>query len=336
MREDIKRYLAKQNHIADGMDSKGRRERAFYLILSVILFVPGAFAMWEFICELCNIIGSISSGDPARGVVQLTRMLPLILTAWIYVYLGIWLHHAYIAPDEAKRISIWRVHGFVTMGLGAIVVGYVIAGLVTGTYARVVEGYISPLFPLDIMIGGFLFIAYGMFAVRYADVITVRHSRLPGMPVKHIGPLRVLGRIPCMLSYVVALCSFAACVYGTYSMDWSHRWQIFNIMLWLVYFLAFAQVVLYRLVYVELKSSLKAEAMRKLSVWVLIVNAAVFVLYLCTVQLFNEAPGQNAFGILPVEYTASFNAFMPIFFANNIIGPLAAFLKSLVLKLRKA
>lgn len=331
----MKAYLKRENRIVDGMDDKARRERRFYMIAAAVLFVLGSFSFWEFLCELCNIIGSISCGDPIRAVGQLTRMAPLILTSFIYVYLGIWLHHAYIAPDEAKRIRIWKIHGFVTMGLGAIVVGYVIAGLVNGLYARFAEGFISPLFPLDIMLGGFIFIAYGMFAVRYAEILEVSHSKLPGMPVKHCGPLRFLGRIPCALSYMVALCSLAACIYGTYTMDWSHRWQIFNIMLWLVYFLAFAQAVIYRFVYVELKSSNKAEAMKTLSKWILIVNAAVFVLYLVTVQVFNEAPGQNAFGILPIEYTASFNAFMPIFFLNNIVGPLAAFLKSLFKKSRK-
>lgn len=320
----MKEFFAGKNRIADGLDAAGRKERRGYIILTVVLFVLGAFSFWEFIYELCHMIGSIVSGDPGYAVKELIRMMPLILTAFIYVYIQVYVYNAYTAINIKKRAGAWRVNGRVTVFLGAAVSAYVITGVIAGEYAGFIEGYISPLFPLDICVGGILFMGFGIGAVRYSRRLEKDGSRLP------FGVCRRHGRAFTVLSYTTALGAFAACVYSVWVMDWSHGYLFFNIMLWLSYFTSFAQAFVYRFVYTELKRELRAPAMKKLGAAFLIANIAVFVLYLLSIQLQNEAPNQNAFGLLPVEFTASFNAFPVLYFTNGILAPLYAILKGLV------
>lgn len=326
----MSRVFTKSNRITGMLNSQGRREHRFYTILTILLFILGAFSFWEFIYELCNMIGSISCGDPGRALAELFRMLPLILTSFVYVYLQVYCLHAFRASSVKKRARIWAAGGVATMILGLGIAGYTVFGVITGTYAGIVEGYISPLFPLDIAIGGILFMVYGFFAVKYSRRIRKDGSNLPCPEKKRFAIFRFLGRIFCLLSYLVALCGFAACFYGTYVLDWTHGRLFFNIMLWLNYFIAFVMAVFFRFVYCELKSEYRRPAMKRAGLVFLIINIILFVVYLGAVQIQNEAPNLNAFGILPIEFTASFNAFLPIYGLNNLLGPLTAFIRGLI------
>ena len=344
------------------------KERRFYTLLSFILFIPGAFSFWEFVYEMCNMIGSIASGDPAQALAELKRMLPLILTAFIYVYLAVKAFRAYTALPK-QRACIWRQTGLTSVIAGAVVCLYVIIGLITGQYARIIEGHISLLFPLDMVIGGVVFILYGVHAVRYSGRLGYRleqeqtASAAPTVSTDRpypSGPICITSRFRFfhILSYLAAMCGFAACFYGTYVLDFAHGSIFFNIMLLLNYFSAFAMLIVYRFIYVEQPAGAhpvvepsadkhqaaghllndcptgeysdvrKPSLAFKWSLGFLIGNIIIFILYLVSVELQNEAPNLNAFGLLPIEFTASFNAFPVIYGLNNIIAPLTALIKS--------
>lgn len=306
------------------------RQKKFYKILQGCLFLIGSLFFWEFVYELCHMIGSIVSGDPGMALYELKRMLPLILTAFIFVYLIVYSHHAYVAPNKKVRSKTWKVNGVVTQILGVIVAVYVPVGLSNGFYAKLVEGYITPLFPLDFIIMGALIVLYGTFAQRVAAFTDKSDVELPYFERKHSGFVRGLGRFFCLLSFMVAISSFAACVYGIYVLDWRHGGIFYNIMLWLNYFTAFFMVMIYRFGYVEAEAPKRPFFMKKMGLIMLLVNVVLMALYLVSVQIYNEAPNLNAFGILPIEFTASFNAFLPIFALNNIVAPLAALIKGCI------
>lgn len=294
------------------------KERRFYSLLSIILFIPCALCMWEFVFELCHMIGSIASNDPYRAVVELRRMFPLILTTVIYIYMSSYTFAAYRASECVKRFRIWKINGAVTIVLGAAVVAYVAYGLITGLYARFVEGFISPLFPLDLALGGAMFILCGILSINYGEWIRSHQQ------VSATAEFKSYFRLFHILSYLVGCCGFAAFVYGLFTVDFTHGNIFFNIMLLLNYFTAFLMLVIYRFVYAQKKDTAREKCRTRWAVGFLIVNIVLLALYMVSVELQNEAPGQNAFAILPIEFTASFNAFLVVYGANNILAPLAA------------
>lgn len=320
--------LTKEHFICSGLSAKGKKESLVYALLTAAAFIVGAFTFWEFLYQFCNMIGSIVSGTPTQALAQLVRMLPLVLTAVTYLFYGVALTSAFRARNQAVRGKIIARAGVTSAVLGALVLLYTLVGRFAGIYSSLVEGNPSPLYPLDHAFGGLLFIAIGLLAWRYAKALPKKGSALPESSFVRKGGTRAL----MVLSYMVALCSFAACFYAFYVVDWTHGGLFFNVMLVLNYFSAFLMAAVYRFVYAEMKEEYRPQAKICLGFSFLVLNAILFGLYMLSVQLQNEAPNLNAFGILPIEFTASFNAFLPIFVLNNLVGPLVAGLKGIAAK----
>ena len=295
-----------------------RKKELKYDILTAMFFLLGAFTMWEFLYEICNMIGSIVEGTPARTFEELRRMLPVLLTPFAYLSMAVGLFNSYRSKDGAERRKTLRKNSVVCSVFGVLISGYVIFGWAFGQYERFIEGFLSPLFPFDIFLGGLLILLYGIGIRQYAKKIpdTEKGACITGK-----------FRLFHIFSYMAAMLSFAACFYGTYVMDWSHGMLFFNIMLWLNYFTAFFMAVVYRFVYAKAPSEKRSGISKKWGLFFLVQNTILYALYLLSVEIYNEAPNQNAFGILPIEFTASFNAFMLIFGINNILAPLVAVFK---------
>lgn len=321
----------KSRFFAASLSEEGKRERLFYLILQTALFLLASFSMWEFLYELCNIIGSIVSGCPAQGIVQLVRMVPMILTAFSYVGMSIRVCRAYTAPSVEKRARIWKRGGFTTIVVGALIAAYVIIGVIVGEYEKLVEGFFTPLFPLDLCVGGFLMMFYGVLSCDiYSKKITAEGSALPCPPASGCVVMRVIDRVFYFLGLCVSLCAFAACVYGLWVLDWTHGAVFFNVMLWLNYFTAAAMLAFYRYVFCEVKPEDRRTVQVRAGLIFFCVNLVLFALYLVSVQIYNEAPNQNAYGIIPIDFTASFNAFAVVMGLNNLLSPAAALVKGLI------
>ncbi len=304
------------------------KEKRFYNILSIVLFIPGSILMWEVIRELCHIIGSIVCGDIRAVIEQVKRMAPLYLAAFIFVYLACFLHAAFTAKNQEKRAKIWNVNGIVTVFLGIIQAALVLAYIATGKYEKLVEGYIYPLFPLDMLILGIAFVAYGIFGVKYSGKIAKKGSAAEYFD-KGVNPFANIARV---LSYIVTMCSFAAVVMSPVVVDWAHGYIFYNIMLCISFLTPVVMAALYRFGYFGLEKEKRPGMQVLTAALLLVMNILVLVLYTLSVQLQPDAPGQNAFAVLPVEFTASFNAFPLIYGANNILAPLAALVRGLIRK----
>jgi len=307
----------------DYLEAPAKRERLFYNVLSILLFAIGAFLFWEFVYDLCNMIGSIVSGMPAQAVVQLTRVAPFTLLAIIFVYLGISTYKLYVASSAEKRIKGWKKYGIATIVLGVLTVGYVIAGIVTHKYHGIVEGYTTPLFPLDTLLLGIGVIVYGAFSIKYSAVLAKKTTLLP-LSEPRKGFCKGAGDVFKAVSYMVSLASFAACIFSIWVVDWTRGNILFNVMLVINYFIPVLMAILYRFYYAEVKVELRRKASLNAGIGMLVVNVIAFAAYMVAVQIQNEAPNINAYGILPIEFTASFNAFPVIIGLNNIICPLTA------------
>lgn len=305
-----------------------KKEKTFYSILTILIFIPGSFLMWEVIRELCNMIGSLVCGDTARVAAQAKRMAPLYFAAFILIYLQAFVHKAFTAYNQRNRARIWKRNGIASIVLGTLLAAFVGIWLIIGEYARIIEGYIYPLFPLDILIFGVLVILFGIFAYRYGDDVRWRGSKLEYF-TDGVNPFARIFRV---LSYIVTMCSFVACAMAGFVIDWTHGGIFFNVMLCLVFFTPVAMALIYRFVFFNVSARKRNRFQIGTAVVFLIVNIVVLAVYMVSVQLQNEAPGQNAFAVLPVEFTASFNAFPLIYGANNIIAPLVALIRGLIKK----
>lgn len=324
----MKEFFDRDYRFAAGLSAKGRKERRFYLIMSVILFIPAAFTLWEVNYELWNMVGSIACASFDQAFVELTRMLPLFLTAAAYVVMLIYTHGAYRAGSERSRRNKWSAGGIAVIILGAVITVYVPVGVAVGKYGKLIEGYISPLFPLDVMLGGVMFIGLGILSVHYSKVLTEKLSELPfvtdrsriGLRFCKFGLLRCLGLL-------IVLCSFAGSVRAAWVLDLKHGYVLFGIMLWLNYLIPFVMYLVYRYIFCELKAELRGKASIKFGCFFLAVNLIIFILYNITLQIWNEAPNVTAFGLLPIDFTASMNAFAVIFGANNLLTPVIAIIR---------
>lgn len=309
------------------------KEKKFYTILSLALFIGGGFLFWQFTYELSNMIGSIVSGTAIQALVELKRMLPLILTSFWTIYFAVAVIKAYRAKDEADRLHCWSRAGRTSLVWGAVIALYVIIGWLKKDYGAIIEGYVSILFPLDIMLAGIGIIFVGYLCGRYIGYLTVNHSTSSYYNyLKKNGKRHKPIHFFYVISYLHSLGGIAATIYAPFVLDFMHGNILFNIVLWLNYATAAAMFLLYRFYYIELPEDKQSKAGIKIGACFTVLNLVLIALYIITTTIWNEAPNQNAFGLLPIDFTASFNAFLVLYGANNILAPLCGLIYSIIHK----
>lgn len=326
-------YLSRNDRIKTELDRDGRRERRFYLLFSILAFIPGSFVLWEMHYELWNIIGSVASHSPDRAVTQAIRMCPLYLVGAALILFLIYTNGAYRAKNEKARRAKWMAGGIVMIVLGVIIAAYVAIGVLLGEYGRLIEGFITPLFPLDTLLAGVVFIGIGFLSIRYSKVLDKKHSKLPYVNDRGLFGWRLFTfGLFRALSLLVAMCGFAASVWGIFVLDLSHGYLMYSIVLWLNFFTAFAMYFAYKFIFCETKEENRGSASIKLGCIFLIVNIVLFALYMLSVQLWNEAPNVTAFALMPADFTASMNIFAVFYGLNNILAPIFAIVRGLIME----
>ncbi len=319
--------LLKENRTT--LTPQAKKQRIIYFAVSALFFVLSSFLMFDFMYQICNMLGSVVSGTPSQAIVVLKRIIPqLVLTVGL-VYANIYLRCAYKATNEKNRINAFKYNGYVCGVLGVITVLYVLIGVIAKQYYSLVEGHPSPLYPLDIALGGALLIAQGVLSVLYAEKLKTTPSELPygGLRNKY---LRWVDYFFYGVAYLFILFSFASLCYAPFIMNFSQGGIFFNIMMIFVHITAIFEFIFYVFAYNEALPELKKDIQRKYSLIILAVNVLVLILYTVALQIAPYAPNNNAFGLLPIEYTASVNVFPILYSLVTVLAPLAAFLKSLI------
>lgn len=308
------------------------KEKKLYDILTVICWVLGAWMLWEFVYELSHMIGAIVCRDAAYAIYELLRMLPMTLCMVAILFFNMFLLNAYTAKDIKKRAGNWKLISVFAMIFGVAVIIYVIAGLISGRYISIIECFPTLLYPLDTILLAIIFIIGSVWAWKYSGYLTSGSEAATTLPftVCRFNPvLRNIGRFFCFISFLISICAFAATCYGPFILDWCHGYVLFNIVFWLIYFSAFFMYFCYRFIYCNKNNEDKPAFLKKYSLIFLAANIILMILYVIIVNNNVEAPAQNAFGLLPIDFTASANVFHLIYGANNILVPLFAFLYSL-------
>ena len=327
--------LNKDNALYNTLDQEGRKEYRFYQIFSILFFAATSYMLWHFLYFLCEMIGSIVESSPQESLRVLLRTFPWTLLTFAMVGMGIRVYNAYRAKDQKTRVHKWKRQGVTCFIVAVIDIAYVVANLIGGRYVKLVEGGPSLLFPLDTIIFSVIAILLGVLCLRYAKKLSENGTHLPFSPRKGNIIVRGLAQFGICVDYMIMLCMFAGFLLCFSVVDWSHEYQFFNVMLTLNYFAGALQFFVYRFVYSDLTDEAKPHGAKVLALCHLILNVVLFALYMLSVQLQPEAPNQNAYGVLPIEFSASFNAFFVVLLLANILTPLIAFVKGLIIDRKK-
>lgn len=319
------RYFKKENRIFSGKTKEEKKQNFLRIFICAALFVFDSFLMWDFLYNLCNIIGSIVSGTPSEGIAQALREIPQNTLAVALMHLLIWYYRGNFAVRPEKRKNYIRANAAVSAVLGLAAAVYVIAGCASGFYFSLIEGHPTALYPLDMLIWALLLCTFSVWCFANAEN---KEENSGARTAGKCFAVKIIDGIFCTFSLGAALCTFAGFIYGIFTVDFAREGIFFDIVLLLNYLTAVLQALVFLFVYRFVKDELKRKAQRTFALSFLIFNIVLFVLYFVSVQLENEAPNLNAIGILPVEYTASFHAFPLIFGINNVVVPLGAFVKS--------
>ncbi len=327
--------LKKENRAYSTFCRRAKIERNVYFVIATVLFILSSFLTFEFLYEGANILASIISNTPNEAIRQFTRMVPIFVLTIAMVHLNIALRCIYKAHTQQSRFNGLRHNSRVTFCFGAFIVIYVIIGLVSGMYSSAIEGYPSLLYPLDMLFVGCLLMGIKVAECFYEDYIKKHPIELPLYDDKRNPHLRRVDHVFYSISYIIALISFASNIYSFFVMDFTHGNIFFNVMMILVQLLAWLTPMFYIFVYDEAKPELKNKIQSQYSLIIFAINLLVWILYLIANQLQPHAPNLNAFGLLPIEYTASINAFWIIYLLNNVGGTLSSTLKALVRHLKE-
>lgn len=302
-------------------------EKRLYSILAIVLWVLGSFGIWEVVYELSHMVGAIVSGDPGYALGEFLRMLPMVLVVATFLFDGVFLHNAFVADNDKVRRDNWKKMGVFMFVMSALIVVYVLVGMITGRYFSIVEGNPTWLFPLDTVIFAVLFTGFGYWALKRKPLENLKYG------TRHYkGVVRGIGLFFCILSYFISTSAFAGFMYGIFIMDWSHGYLLFNFAMLLVFAVAFGNFAVYRFVYRKLPEGGKPSGLVKMSLISLGVALISIALYLAAVEAYPMAPNQNAFGLYPVDFTASVSVFPFILGANNILVPVCALIYGLIAK----
>lgn len=317
------KYIDKSYRVTSNSSDNANRNFLIANIIQGCVFIAGAFAFFEALCLVCNMIGSIVCSAPYQALDELIRVLPILVVLFGFVFLNNAVHNYTTAKDKKvmrKAVAAIAIGGFALL--------YVIVGLFTGTYRSIVEGYPTALFPLDFM---FLCLAYigigiGLIVLKNKQI----SFEMPECQDNKGKIIKVFDNIFYTIFMMAALFGCAAVIYSTWVVDWAHGHTFFNIMLVLLFLTPVADVALWKYIFFPLKEEYKNPFQVRVGIIVLAINVLIFGLYLIALQNDPSAPNDAAFGILPVEYTASVNASTYIYGIVNLAGPIVAVVKGLV------
>lgn len=320
--------MLKENKIKSGLTHQGLAERNAYNIFFILFFALGGFATYEFLYDLCNIIGACVSGSVGEGIKHLLYRLPVMLTAFCLTYLGFRNISIFHAETRQKRSNGHKISGIVSAVFGIAIIVYVIASVACGRYSSYVIGLPFAFFPLNYVIYGILFIIYGIYSFAHGFKVNKSGTRLPFNKNRRNPVLRVILAPFIYICYMIISYMFAASVYGIFYMDWLHGALLFNISVMLIFTLPWLMLLFYRLGYMELKDKVKGVFLKRWSLIFLIANALSFALYLLASQLYHTAAYANAAGLFPIDFSASFVAVIPVTVMADIVPPIITLIRS--------
>ena len=324
----MKNYLSKDLRTVSSYSEKGKKSFLILNLISIALFILGSFAVFSSLYKFCNMIGSIVSGTPKAAIHEFIRVCPIIIAECALIYVAAFIHNWTAPKSEEKFNKNVKKNGIICVVIGAIIAFYVIVGIIAGLYHGLVEGYPTALFPLDLLIVGLAYLALGVCLLVFGKKIKLD---LPYEDHKSNGFFGVL----CTIQYMGTLYAFASFIYSFWVVDWSHGHIFYSLMLELILLIMIGMACVYKFIYCPLKKGEKNSFQILASASFLVLNVIVFVLYIVAFSNDVAAPSEAWYGILAIDFTASFNAVTYVYGLMIILTPLIALIRGLVARAKE-
>ena len=300
---------------------KAKKDRLTHLIIFGLVLFSTSFLFYEELYEICNMIGSIVSGTSKQALVEFSRTFPYIMFVTYLIYSNIKYHVTYLSSKDV-RMKNYKTLSIVSYVFDTIIIVYTVIGYFLD-YHDLIETGPTYFYPFDLFVCGILVFIQGLYFSKKAK----NGDNLGDTNTSN----KKLFRRYMTYFYLVALGGIAGVFYSFNVLDYSHGNVFFNIMFTLMYLMPVIMLVVYKYIYCELKDEYKAKYCLTYGIVFMIINLIIFIVYLLIVRQNPQVLVQNCFGLLPIDYTASVNAFLLIYGITNLLTPIIVIIKGIKL-----
>ena len=322
----------RNNFVLSGLDGKQKKQSLIVTAAVILFFILSAFTFMNFLYCLADCIGSIVCASTDIALRDALRSIPIFLSFFLSLS-GLMTAHTFYRneSDEILRKKA-KKHTIIGIAIGAIVLIYVIFGLISGKYISLVEGAPSPLYPLDAVLYALLFIALGAIVLVCFNkkCAYVGPSRAP-IQKKGRGA-RGFFRTFWLLIGLYGFCGF---FYSIFIVDFTNGYVPYSLAIMLVFLVAFLSVAVWEFYYNNLTEAKRREATLPLAIISLAVSVASTIIYFIALKNNLDGPSNVGFGILPIAFAASVNFATLLVVAMPLIVSVAVLVKGIVRKTAK-
>ena len=322
----------RNNFVLSGLDGKQKKQSLIVTAAVILFFILSAFTFMNFLYCLADCIGSIVCASTDIALRDALRSIPIFLSFFLSLS-GLMAAHTFYRNESEEILSKKaKKHAIIGIVIGAIVLGYVIFGLISGKYISLVEGAPSPLYPLDAVFYALLFIALGAIVLVCFNkkCAYVGPSRAP-IQKKGRGA-RSFFRTFWLLIGLYGFCGF---FYSIFIVDFTNGYVPYSLAIMLVFLVAFLSVAVWEFYYNNLTEAKRREATLPLAIISLAVSVASTIIYFIALKNNLDGPSNVGFGILPIAFAASVNFATLLVVAMPLIVSVAVLVKGIVRKTAK-
>ena len=312
------------------MDNKTKKQALTVTILLIVFFVLSAFTFMNALYCLSDCIASTVSASVDIAIRDALRSVPVFLSFFITLC-GLMVAHTFYR-NESREILKRNAKFFASagIGIGALLILYVIVMLIAGRYLSIVEGAPSPIYPLDACLYAVLYIVLGILVHLYFK----KHedSGLYEGPVrvpvsKKFGPVKYFFRFFWLMFALYGFCGF---FYSIFIVDFLHGYVAYSLAAMLISLVVFLTLAVWELYYNNLSADKKKSVTLPLALISLGVTIVSSVVYFIALKGNLDGPTNVGFGLLPVAYSASVNVATFLVMIVPMIVSVVALIKGVI------
>ncbi len=314
------------------MENKTKKQSLIVTISVIVFFVVSAFTFMNALYCLSDIIGSTVSGSVDIAIRDILRSVPVFLSFFITLC-GLMVAHTFYR-NESREILKRNAKLFAKagIGIGAVLIVYVIVMLIAGKYLSIVEGAPSPIYPLDACLYAVLYIALGILIHMYFK--KHEESGLYEGPArapisKKLGAIKYFFRFFWLMFALYGFCGF---FYSFFIVDFLHGYVAYSLAAMLISLVVFLTLAVWELYYNNLSPEKRSAVTLPLALISLGVTIVAAVIYFIALKGNLDGPTNVGFGLLPVAYSASVNVATFLVMIVPMIVSVVALIKGVIRK----
>ena len=296
-------------------------KRKILLGLEALLFAFLSWIFFTFVSSVFNAVGSAIDVKPT--------MLPYWLSVIVLIYFLFVFHLILFPKSEKKLLLTYKINGIVLASLALIAALLIIVWVANGTYASMVAGVLTPLFPLDFLLFDFIVAGLGI----YFAFFLARKTPAPETkyyPYEH-GMVRRVFSSAFRGLYVLFSLYFTACfIFSLFMAKYSEPsgWELFFI--WFLMAVPAAYWAYHDWFYMDEVHTRTGDIKRSLIA--IIVSGSLVLVMLIGILAVPNFIVENATGLFMLDYMKSWNAAPYLMSLSALIPAIVALISSLLEK----